>query len=68
MKKLPYNLLPSYAPLGCDFLKPLDYRPTNAIQQDSFKKSLSNDGCHPNADTYYIMEELVLKAISEAVR
>ena len=38
MKKLPYNLLPSYAPLGCDFLKPLNYRPTNAIQDDSFKK------------------------------
>ncbi len=37
MKKLPPNLLPSYAPLGCDFTKPLDYRPTNAVQDDCFK-------------------------------
>ena len=46
----------------------VDYHAALADKQNSFKKSLSNDGCHPNADTYYIMEELVLKAISEAVK
>ena len=25
------------------------------------------DGCHPNPDTYFIMEELVVKAIDEAL-
>ena len=28
----------------------------------------SDDGCHPDPDTYFIMEELVLKAISEALK
>ena len=28
----------------------------------------SDDGCHPNPDTYFIMEELVLKAIGEALK
>jgi len=26
------------------------------------------DGCHPDPDTYFIMEELVLKAIGEALK
>lgn len=26
------------------------------------------DGCHPDPDTYFVMEELVLKAISEALK
>ena len=37
MKKLPANLLPSYAPLECDFSKPLDH-PVNAIQIKAFKE------------------------------
>ena len=36
MKKLPGNLLPSYAPLACDFAKPLDH-PVNASQLAAFK-------------------------------
>ena len=28
----------------------------------------SADGCHPNPDTYLIMEELVLKAIGEELK
>ena len=28
----------------------------------------STDGCHPNPDTYFIMEELVVKAIDEALK
>lgn len=34
--------------------------------QIGFPKSMSDDGCHPNADTYYIMEEMVMKAIQKA--
>ena len=45
----------------------VDYHATLADKQNGFLKQLSDDGCHPNPDTYYIMEELVLKAISEAV-
>lgn len=37
MTKLPSNLLPSYAPLGCDFTKPLDRPPNSAVQGDCFR-------------------------------
>ena len=46
----------------------VDYHAALADKQNGFLKQLSDDGCHPNPDTYYIMEELVLKAISEAVK
>ena len=46
----------------------VDYHTALADRQGAFPKKLSADGCHPNADTYFIMEELVLKAISEAVK
>ena len=36
MKQLPGNLLPSYAPLACDFAKPLDHA-VNADQLAAFK-------------------------------
>ena len=34
-KELPYNLLPSYAPLGCDFSKPFTH-PANALTERNF--------------------------------
>ena len=37
MTKLPPNLLPSYAPLGADFSKPLNH-PVNARQAENFKR------------------------------
>ena len=46
----------------------VDYHTALTDKQNGFTKKLSDDGCHPTPDTYYIMEELVLKAISEAVR
>ena len=46
----------------------VDYHTALADKQNGFLKHLSDDGCHPNPDTYFIMEELVLKAISEAVK
>lgn len=46
----------------------VDYHAALADKRNGFLRALSDDGCHPNPDTYYIMEELVLKAISEAVK
>ncbi len=37
MRKLPPNLLPSYAPLGCDFSKPLTH-PANRKEAANFKR------------------------------
>ena len=45
----------------------VDYHAALADKQNGFMKPLSDDGCHPNPDTYYIMEGLVLQAISKAV-
>ncbi|MBP5528159.1 MAG: hypothetical protein J6X79_06905 [Bacteroidales bacterium] len=46
----------------------VDYHTALANEQKGFPKELSDDGCHPNADTYFIMEKLVLEAIREALR
>ena len=42
----------------------VDYHAALADEHNAFPKKYSNDGCHPNPDTYFIMEELVLKAIN----
>ena len=41
----------------------VDYHAALADDKNAFQKTLSNDGCHPNPDTYFIMEELVQRAI-----
>ena len=46
----------------------VDYHGALADERGAFPKALSADGCHPNADTYFLMEELVLKAIGEALK
>ena len=46
----------------------VDYHAALADEQNGFIKPLSEDGCHPNVDTYFIMEKLVLHAISEATK
>ena len=46
----------------------VDYHAALADEQNAFQKSLSDDGCHPNPDTYFIMERLVLEAIEKAVK
>ena len=45
----------------------VDYHISLADVHGGFTKKLSEDGCHPDPDTYYIMEKLVLQAINEAV-
>ena len=46
----------------------VDYHVALADEQNAFPKALSDDGCHPNPDTYFIMERLVLEAIEKAVK
>lgn len=46
----------------------VDYHTALADDRNGFPKKLSADGCHPNPDTYFIMERLVEKAIEEALR
>ena len=46
----------------------VDYHTALADDHNAFPKKLSDDGCHPNPDTYFIMEELVLQAIHEALK
>ncbi len=46
----------------------VDYHSALADDKLGIPKSLSEDGCHPNPDTYYTMEEIVLKAIREVVK
>ena len=43
----------------------VDYHAALADEQNAFPKTLSDDGCHPNPDTYFIMERLVLEEIEK---
>ena len=45
----------------------VDYHSAFADEHLAFPKNLSEDGCHPNPDTYFTMEEMVLKAIHEVL-
>ena len=46
----------------------VDYHSEFADINYGFPSSLSEDGCHPNPDTYYTMEVMVLKAIRKALK
>ena len=46
----------------------VDYHSALADENQDFPKTLSEDGCHPNPDTYFIMEGLVLEAIRVALK
>ena len=46
----------------------VDYHSALADEDMGFPKNLSEDGCHPNPDTYYLLEGLALKAIKEALQ
>ena len=46
----------------------VDYHSALADENLGFPKTLSEDGCHPDPDTYFIMEEMVLEAIREALK
>ena len=42
----------------------VDYHAALADENLGLPKTLSDDGCHPNPDTYLTMEKMVLKAIN----
>ena len=45
----------------------VDYHSALADENKGFPKNLSEDGCHPNPDTYYQMEAMVMEAIGRAL-
>ncbi len=45
----------------------VDYHAALADKELGFPKALSDDGCHPNPDTYLIMEDLVTEGIRTAL-
>ena len=46
----------------------VDYHAALADENLGFPKALSEDGCHPDPNTYFIMESLVMEGIREAIR
>ena len=46
----------------------VDYHAALADENLGLPKTLSDDGCHPNPDTYFTMEEMVLKAIRSVIK
>ena len=46
----------------------VDFHTALVDQNLGLPKSLSDDGCHPNPDTYYTMENMVLEAIHNALK
>lgn len=46
----------------------VDYHSALVDDNLGFSKDLSNDGCHPNPDTYFQMEEMVVAAISKVLK
>ncbi len=46
----------------------VDYHSALTNEELGFPKELSDDGCHPNPDTYFTMEALALEAIRTALK
>lgn len=46
----------------------VDYHAALADENMGFPRALSEDGCHPNPDTYYLLEGMVMKAINEVLK
>ena len=46
----------------------VDYHSALADEHLGFPKALSDDGCHPNPDTYFLMEEMALESINVALK
>jgi lysophospholipase L1-like esterase len=60
------NKLKAYA--NANDIVYVDYHATLTDKDLGFQKALSKDGCHPDPDTYFIMEDMVLEAISAALK
>ena len=46
----------------------VDYHSALADENLGLPKTLSDDGCHPNPDTYFTMEDMVMEAIQNALK
>lgn len=46
----------------------IDYHSAFADENMGFPNNLSEDGCHPNPDTYFQLEEMAVAAIREALK
>jgi lysophospholipase L1-like esterase len=46
----------------------VDYHSALADNNLGFPKTLSDDGCHPNPDTYFTMENMVLQVINKVLK
>lgn len=46
----------------------VDYHTALADENMGLPKTLSDDGCHPNPDTYFLMEEMVVNAINQVIK
>lgn len=46
----------------------VDFHSEFANKNNGFPKKLSDDGCHPNPDTYYLMEKILLKSLKKVVK
>ena len=46
----------------------VDYHSALVDENLGFQKTLSEDGCHPDPDTYFTMENIVMEAIGKAMK
>ena len=46
----------------------VDYHSALVDENLGFQKTLSDDGCHPDPDTYFMMENIVMKAIGKTMK
>ena len=44
------------------------YLPSSLYHSSATPKTLSDDGCHPNPDTYFTMKEMALESIRVALK
>ena len=46
----------------------VDYHSALVDKNLGFQKTLSDDGCHPDPDTYFMMENIVMEALEKAMK
>jgi len=46
----------------------VDYHSALVDENLGFQKTLSDDGCHPDPDTYFMMENIVMEALEKAMK
>jgi lysophospholipase L1-like esterase len=49
-------------------IKYVDFHSEFADRNDGFQKKLSDDGCHPNPETYFTMEKMIMKVLKKVAK